>query len=180
MPILGILASSFPAASGAFESIASATGTGSSGTITFSSIAGTYQSLHIRGQYRPTTSYHGLYIRINSDTGSNYASHTLNGTGTSAVASGSASQTYIYTNYENATDAYYADLIIDIHDYASTTRNKTVRFFTGVDKNGTGSSITLGSGLWMSTSAITSVSLIADTGSFNTATTFALYGIKGA
>jgi hypothetical protein len=46
--ILGIIASSkLGVPAGAYESIASATGTGSSATITFSSIPSTYQHLQI-------------------------------------------------------------------------------------------------------------------------------------
>jgi len=69
--------------------------------------------------------------------------------------------------------------IIDVHDYASTTKNKTVRTMTGFDSNGAGQ-ITLVSSLWMSTAAITSMSIISSVGSnFTTNSTFALYGIKG-
>jgi hypothetical protein len=69
--------------------------------------------------------------------------------------------------------------ILDIHDYTSTTKNKTFRSITGRDNNGSGQ-ITLYSGLWLSTSAITSISLNTSGSNFTTASTFALYGIKGA
>jgi hypothetical protein len=68
--------------------------------------------------------------------------------------------------------------IIDIQDYSSTSKNKTVRTFSGVDFNGSGS-VNLYSSLWMSTSAISSLTLTSNTGEFSTNTTFALYGIKG-
>lgn len=180
MPLLGIYAGSVQKASGAFESIATATGTGSSGTITFSNIPGTYQHLQIR--YLNTTSSSGesVLMQFNSDTGSNYTRHWIRGQGSTASASGTASTTSIYVGSTNSgTDTTYPEVsIIDIHDYASTSKNKTARAFTGIDKNGSGD-VQLLSGLWQSTSAITSIKLFI-TANFTTNSVFALYGIKGA
>lgn len=186
--LVGIIASSGGAAGGgaSYESIASATGTGSSGTITFSSIPSTYTSLQIRGIIRTDSGTGvGASIRLNGDTSSNYASHQLYGDGTTAAAGGAASATSITngggvgfgsTTAANIVGAF----IIDIHDYASTTRNKTTRVFTGRDDNATGF-IRVGSGLWMNTAAVTSISLITSNSSnFTTQAQFALYGIKGA
>jgi len=58
---------------GSYESIASASGTGSSGTITFSSIPSTYTHLQIRGIGRNSYPSTQVNVRFNSDTGSNYA-----------------------------------------------------------------------------------------------------------
>ena len=183
MIIPGILASSRLAISGAYESIASATGTGSSNTITFSGIPSTYTSLQIRGTCR-TTGATQATIRFNGDTGSNYTSHQLYGDGTTAAASGFAGSTSISNGgvlaYETSAAANLVGVfVLDIHDYTSTTRNKTTRIFTGRDEN-TAGFVRLGSGLWMNTAAITSVSLIISSGNFTTQTQFALYGIKGA
>ena len=179
MPILGIVSSGANVAGGAFESIASATGTGSSGTITFSSIPGTYQHLQIRYLGR-TNLNAATYIRFNSDTGSNYARHYLYGMGTTVYAGGVATQTTIRIGSDGGTDSTQPQVgIIDIHDYASTTKNKTVRTLEGIDKNGSGD-INLNSGLWMSTNAITSISIYTNTGNWDTSSRFALYGIRGA
>lgn len=184
MPIPGIIASSYPRAGTAFESIASATGTGSSGTITFSSIPSTYASLQIRGVARWNTNNDVLQIQFNGDTASNYTSHNLMGEGSTVIATGLANQSQIALTASGYTwDAtfYGAPLIIDIHDYASTSRFKTIRTLFGHDQNTTPSRILLNSGLWRNTSAISSITISTQSGSnFNTATTFALYGIKGA
>ena len=162
-----------------YESIASATGTGSSNVITFSSIPSTYASLQIRGLW--VTQGWGVFIRFNSDSGSNYAFHRLTGNGSSASADGFASQTYIDLDPGGLTGTEQSVGIIDIHNYASTTQNKTVRQFTGLDRNTTNGRVKLVSGLWMNTSAITSISFTADNSqAFSTTTQFALYGIKGA
>lgn len=168
-----------------FESIATATGTGSSGTITFSSIPSTYQHLQIRVMTRSSSTGRNIQVRFNSDTGSNYAQHNLRGNGSTAAAAGSASTTEIEAGWiatsADATNVMGVSLI-DVHDYASTTKNKTLRAISGLDNNGgtTNERIYLYSGLWMNTAAINSISLISNSGNWTTASTFALYGIKGA
>ena len=177
---LGIFGFAGAAAAGAFESIASATGTGSSGTITFTSIPSTYTSLQIRGNYSAaTTSGVGLYVRVNSDSSSNYTYHYLSGNGTAASAFGAITQNKVYATAGTVSTTTRGVVIGDIHNYNSTTQNKTIRFFAGEDANGSGT-VNLASGLWLSTSAITSVTIVLEGDSFSTSTQFALYGIKGA
>lgn len=181
-PIIGILASSQTAniVTSSFESIASATGTGSSGTITFSSIPGTYKSLQLRMNGLTSTAGVSVFLRYNSDSGANYVHHWLYGNGTTATASAQTAKTenrILGTDNGTSTTSPSSG-IIDIHDYASATKYKTVRAFTGVDKNGTGE-INLMSGLWLSTSAITSITVFLASVNWTTDSTFALYGIKG-
>ena len=164
----------------AFESIATATGTGSSGTITFSSIPSTYQHLQIRIiAFGDTPNQNTMILRFNSDSGSNYARHNLRGNGSSAAAGGTASTTLIGIGSQTAnlssTNPMVA--IVDIHDYKSTDKNKTVRSLGGIDENGSGE-ITLHSGLWMNTSAISTITISTPGQNFTTNSVFALYGIK--
>ena len=175
---LGLIGSFSPVTS-SFDSIATTTGNGSSGTITFSSIPSTYQHLQIRLQ-AIASGGGGQSIRFNSDTGNNYARHNFGGNGASVFASGTASTNMMFVG-DDAAATNPSVMIIDIHDYASTTKNKTVRSFFGHDRNGAGS-VYLYSGLWMNTSAITSLSLGQGNfgGTFDTGTVASLYGIKGA
>lgn len=174
------------AAGTAYESIASAVGTGSSSSITFSSIPSTFKHLQIRGIARTsdTTSNTPRYVNIqfNSDTGSNYGWHGLNSGGTAGTAEAALSfPTTSGTQKglsQSTSTSKMGVFIIDIQDYASTTRNKTVRTFSGVDFSGSGQ-VCLYSSLWMNTSAISSITLTSNTGSYSTNTSFALYGIKG-
>ena len=172
----------------AFESIASTTGTGSSATVTFSSIPGTYQHLQLRLMLTNASNSAGApIIRFNSDTGSNYVWHTLNGYNSTVAAAGNTAQTSIYPCIDDSARAALSTTqptvaIIDIHDYASTSKFKTVRSFGGIETNAAGTSeIDLNSGLWRSTSAITSIT-ITNNGAYNWSSNaqFALYGIKGA
>jgi hypothetical protein len=69
--------------------------------------------------------------------------------------------------------------VVDILDYANTNKYKTTRNLMGFDYNGSGTIRSI-SGLWMSTSAINSITLTTGTSSnWQGDTQFALYGIKG-
>ena len=169
----------------AFESIATITATGGETSLNFTSIPGTYASLQVRGISRDTdagTGWNFGGIRVNNDTGSNYASHFLRGNGSAVAASGSATVTTgngILAIGNGSTAGIFGAAIFDLQDYASTARYKTIRSFIGGDSNGAGL-VYLTSSLWQSTSAITSIQILPGATAFAAGSTFALYGIKGA
>lgn len=167
--------------SGAYDSIATVSGTGSSGTISFTSIPSTYTHLQIRFIGRATTATSTIRVQFNSDTGSNYANHMLYGEGSAVYAANNTTQTYMKF-YGLANSGLSADIvsahIVDVLDYTNTNKNKVYRTLGGFDANGSGEQ-GLFSGLWMSTSAITSIDLITNSGSWTSSSSFALYGIKG-
>ena len=175
---------------GSYESIATATGTGSSGTITFSSIPSTYVALQLRILSKSTrtasSGTNDAFMRFNSDTGANYALHNLYGDGTSAGAGGTASTTSIRIQRIGVSSAtglsnMMGVAITDIQDYASTTKYKTVRNISGTDTNAVSDGlIYLSSGLWQSTSAVSSIDVFLSGENFTTSTVVSLYGIKGA
>jgi hypothetical protein len=69
--------------------------------------------------------------------------------------------------------------VVNIVDYASTTKKKTSRSVVGTDKNNAyAQGIDVWSGNWNDTSAITAISIIAASVNFTTTTTISLYGIK--
>jgi hypothetical protein len=167
--------------SNSYESIATGVGTGSNDEITFSSIPSTYTHLQIRGIAKAGTFTAVTNLRFNGDSSSVYTRHRLLGDGSTASATGftgqSQSSFLANSGLPSATNVYAA-YIIDILDYANTNKNKTIRVLCGQDSNGSGN-IDLSSGLWLNTSAVTSVTVRINGGSFNTPTQFALYGIKG-
>ena len=176
------------ASASSFESIATQTLGSASASVTFSSIPSTYQYIQLRCLTRDTTAVNGsqdILMRLNGDSANNYAFHNLVGDGSTASAAGSATISYI--NLKNAaignssTASTFGATIINIHDYASTNKNKTARFFAGADANtaSTNFRVTLGSGVWLSTSAVSSITLIAGGATLAAGSTFALYGIKG-
>ena len=155
-------------------------------TVTFSSIPQTYKSLQIRCLSRDAATQDSgiLTITFNSDTATNYSHHRLIGdAGGGVTAGGTANATGMFgprSNGNTATASCFGAGIIDILDYASTSKNKTIRVFSGNDGNFSGGSYTTGllSGLWRSTSAVTSVTITAS-GNFVSGSTFALYGMVG-
>jgi len=183
--ILGILDSGgAAAATSSYESIASATGTGSSGTITFSSIPATYAHLQIRINARSTETgvlSISAFSRANGDTASNYTRHAIEGDGGSVGVTGLANQTSLMllrVSGDDATANVMGTGVIDILDYSSTSKFKTFRSIAGTDNNGSGI-IKLHSGLWRDTSAINTLTIFLSSNNWTTSSTFALYGIKG-
>lgn len=148
-------------------------------SVTFNSIPQTYASLQVRFIAKNNSAAGALPVfNFNNDTGSNYAYHYLTGNGSAASASGVATTSYIQIyDFPDNTANIFGAAIADIHNYASTTQYKTLRSFHGFDANGSGN-VRIGSGLWMSTAAITSVKIDFQGDSYPAGCTFALYGMK--
>jgi hypothetical protein len=173
----------------AFESIATTTvGAGGATTITFSSIPQTYTHLQIRG-YSTCGRSDGddnYILRFNGDSGSNYANHKMFGSGAATSVASSTAQDRINLDFAISSpwigSNNYSPMILDILDYTSTNKAKTVRYITGFDSNdGNRDRLSFASGLWTSTNAITSITLVADANqTLSQYSTVALYGIKSA
>jgi len=180
-PILGIFASAVTGgvSTTSFESIATVTvGSGGSSTLTFSSIPSTYTHLQLRGILFNASDV-GL-VRLNNDSGNNYATHGLQGDGSSVTAYGNATQNklmQIGTAISNSTSPY--TFVLDVLDYLDTNKYKTGRMLHGFDKNGSGQ-IQLLSGVWQSTTAVNRLDIVAGSGTFAQYSHVALYGIKSA
>lgn len=166
---------------GNYESIATViVGSGGASDATFSSIPGTYAHLQIRGIAR-FSSLSEMRIQFNGDTATNYSWHTISGNGTAARSDNGISEARIRVAYYNglsSTASIFGAFVIDILDYADTTKYKTTRTLAGYDANGSGGP-SLESGNWRNTNAITSIKLFPDsTYTFQQYSKFALYGIK--
>jgi hypothetical protein len=184
--ILGIVASSkLGAPPGAYESIATVNGTGSSDTVTFSSIPGTYKHLQIRAHCGRVGVASLGNLQFNNDSSAIYTAHRLYADGFSVAASALTARTNtVYSIFAGGSGVPNAlsGSIIDIIDYASTTKNKTVRSFSALDTdNGLESgALYLSSALYESTNAITSIKITSQSSiSWSSTSVFSLYGIKG-
>ncbi len=168
-----------PIPPGSYESIASATPSGT-GTVTFNSIPSTYKHLQIRFSVLTSGSGQPVYIRMNNISTSTYRMHDIRGNG-SAASAGSNQDSGWLTEYSNGCDPTNPFVAIcDIQDYTSTTANKVIRSFSGIDENGSGQ-VWLSSGLLVDTTAISRLDLLILGGgqTFATGSTISLYGIKG-
>lgn len=187
MPILGIVASQItgrlavPDTGAMFPIGVVNVGSAGSANIEFTSIPGTYKHLQIRGiaNNGETSGWNNQAMQINADTSTSYRGHYVAGTGASATASAQASGTSINDIFRipATSTGYFGSFIIDILDYTSTSKNKTIRSFNGGDGNGNGW-VGLHSGLYYATpAAVTSVKFISSVGNFGQYSSFALYGI---
>ena len=179
-PILGIYASQIsghltPASS--YASIGTVTvGSGGASSITFSSIPSTYTHLQIRGICQ-IASDPGLNFYWNGDTThSNYYAHGLLGNGSSASAGNYSSNPFLI--YNTSSGSAFGAFVIDLLDYTNTQKYKVSRSLHGNDNNGSGY-INLFSGLYKSTSAITSLTIQNEySNTIAQYSSFALYGVK--
>ncbi len=184
-----VLDSGGAGAGASFESIATATAAGGETSISFSSIPSTYTHLQIRFNTRglwAATGLDAIKMQVNSSTGFNYTNHELRGNGSTVTASGfdATWDNGVYLRFaqpgDNNTANIFSGGIIDIIDYASTTKNKTIRCFIGCDLNVSGSGgIELNSSAWLQTTAISSIQFLYGNG-FKANSKISLYGIKGA
>jgi len=163
-----------------YEPIATTTLGSAASSITFSSIASTWTDLRL--VFTGSMANAGgsrLNIRFNSDTGTNYSYTRLSGNGTSAASARNSNQDGIIMGVSDIPqDAIYMNEI-DIFSYAGSTY-KTCLIKQASDNNGSGwvfSQV----GLWRSTSAITSITLVDYQGTnINAGATATLWGIKAA
>jgi hypothetical protein len=155
--------------------IASTTGTGSSGTISFTSIPATYTDLIVVCAPRLTSGASNVFMEFNGDTATNYSTTILTGTGSAASSTRYTSATKAYVDYNAYADATNNEnIIVHIMDYANTTTNKTIisrsnNAGTGVDANVS---------LWRKTPEAINQIRIYQANNFATSSTFKLYGIQ--
>lgn len=165
------------AAGATYEPIATTTLNSSSGTVTFSSISGSYTDLVLVTMAKLTSGTAGMRLRFNSDSASNYSNTFLYGNGSSAGSVGNTSTgaNFYYGAYLDSTN--WGVTISNIMNYSNSTTKKTV-----ITRDGSG---TLGvdavGSLWFSTSAITNIDVqTTNSNVFASGSTFTLYGIAAA
>jgi len=145
-------------------------------SVTFASIPATYRDLRLVVTGGITSNGNGLsYLRFNSDTGGNYNNVQMVGTGSSAISGAESNQSSLYTGLYTPSGGQ-AVVKIDIMDYAQTDKHKTTLSRGDAPDTRT---VAL-AGRWASTSAITSIQVIAESSTWLAGTSFALYGIVSA
>ena len=166
-------------ATNTYVALDKAVGTGSSGTISFTSIPSTYTDLRIVMYATATnnTDYE-VDMRYNNDSGNNYSLLYVQGNGTTATTNYYATQNKIRVGETSGTDTTYPTVItIDVMNYANTSVNKPCIIRYGEFQpttSDTGGKVAV----WASTSAINRIDLLNLGGNFTTITTATLYGIR--
>lgn len=183
-PILGIIASqNYPRSTNSYESIATTYLTsGSSSTISFTSIPSTYKHLQLRwlGKDNRGAVADSVNMVFNSNTTtSNYLGERLLGYsgGPLAQATGNSYGTGWISG--STGDNFWGGCIVNITDYANTNKGKAV-ILKGGTINASAAEVGIYNMWWNQTAAISSITLTPSNGSaFSQWSHFALYGIKG-
>lgn len=186
-PVLGIIASSNQqgrgVAVGSYDALATVTvPSGGVASITFAGIPSGYRHLQIRAIAKNTLSNTytaNFYMRFNGDSGNNYTNHAIYGTGSSVVPNIPSGANPVFAIWGLSGSTQFGAHIIDIVDYASTNKFKTVRTLFGTDNVSAGY-VGLESGAWLSNNAVTSIFFSMGDGTQTIAqySQFALYGVK--
>jgi hypothetical protein len=179
----GVLSAAGAEVAGDYELIATEILGTATSSVTFSSLAtyaSTYKHLQIRVVARNVFTSDDraeMDIRLNADS-SNHNGHRLAGNG-STVVSGYISGEAVFGDFPFSASSGngYGSAVIDIVDAFSTTKFKTIRSLGG--QTVTTPTVRFHSGLWRSTSALTSIEIRAGGENIYANSRFSLYGIRG-
>jgi len=172
------------AAGNTYAQLATVTLSSAVAQVTFSAISGSYTDLVLVMGYRSTRTNTYAYPKItfNGDTASNYSFTDINGSATSITSSRAANQTgFALTEGvgNTATSGIYGQFNISIQNYSNSTTFKTILNRAGAAI--TNNSIAAAVGLYRSTSAITSITIVDNNAlDIMVGSTFSLYGIAAA
>jgi hypothetical protein len=155
-----------------YEPIATQTASGSTTSISFTSIPSTYTDLIV--VIGVLGSAADFDLRINNDSGSNYSITRLYGDGSSAASGRASNQTAIQITIGGANPGVQ---ILQFNNYSNTTTNKTMLQRLNIPGGYAGAAV----GLYRSTSAINRLDFIAQSGNnIQANSTYTLYGITAA
>jgi len=162
------------AAGKTYEPIATTTLSTTATSVTFSSIPGTYTDLVIASAIISNSTSNDTKVQFNNDTNSNYSMTRMYGESSTVGSDRSTNATSMHLGRNSTT---ITPNIFHIMNYSNTTTYKTA-----LGRSGFGNGIVLANvGLWRSTSAITSVTILITGGdTFSANSTFTLYGIAAA
>lgn len=163
-----------PAGVSAWTPLANTTVSGSTTTITFSSISNSYRDLVIVYSSPSQGSQVRPLIRFNSDSGSNYNEIRMVGNGSSTSSAAFSGSHFDATGFFSSYNDPFT-ILANVLDYSATDKHKSVLF-----RADGASQATVGEmGRWANTAAITTVSFVSANGSsFPTGLTIALYGVS--
>jgi hypothetical protein len=166
-----------PAGVSAYVALANVTLGSSAATVTMSSINQGYRDLVLVINAAPTAQTQ-FRLQFNSDTGSNYSSANMMGSGSSAsVGSGNADGlTMPYAQSLVANNLFMS--VINVLDYTATDKHKIILVRNNKMDTVNGFGTTDATAYrWSNTAAITSLLIKTGSGSIAAGSTFALYGI---
>jgi hypothetical protein len=160
-----------------YEPIATTTVSGSStSSVSFTSLSSAYTDI-VAVIQASTAGDANFYLRVNSDTGTNYSTTNVYGDGSSALSTRQSSVDKIsvmLSGYLRSTQPGMA--IVNFMNYSNSTTYKTILSRGNQTDVVTQAQVNL----WRSTSAITSIEFYVTGFNYASGSTFTLYGIKAA
>lgn len=172
-----------------FDLLATTLVTSNTASVTFNSLSSYsgYTHLQIRMSFRTSDAspLDGIDLYFNGvNTGTTYSTHRLVGSGgsvfSSSQISGASMGTVAATPGNNATANVFGAAVIEILDFLSPNKNKTIKSLSGHTAIGSTTQIRLTSGFRNLTDALTSLTILPNSGTNLVAgSRFSLYGIKG-
>ena len=164
------------ASGGGMTSIAS--GSLSGGTLSLTSISGSYKDLRLVLRGFTTTAQTDYDVNVNNNTGANYQLVKIYADATTFTSAATDGDTRLRVNGALVKQNIAGALIVDLLDYANTTAPKLLRTQMTYQKHGSVSENTvLGLGTFFDTSAISRIDVTVGGGNWN-AGTYILYGVN--
>jgi hypothetical protein len=154
-----------------YTPLATVTLASTSGSITFSSIPGTYRDLILVIDGNTSGTGVPVGLRFNADSGTNYAGVIMSGSGSAAASSSNSANNVADIAYFDNTSKMNA--ITQIMDYSATDKHKTLLSRS----NQAGTYVLAYASRWANTSAITSIQVLPLVSSLAAGTTLSLYGV---
>lgn len=160
-----------------YTPIATYTASGTTGTISFTSIPQTYTDLVLTTSAQSSSGQRQQYIELNADTTQKYSRTILSGTGSSAISARDSNQFQTYLDYYAVVEGTFPNIVTtNFMNYSNTTTFKTMITRANNASNGIDAIVHL----YRSTSAISRIDIKLNAVNYSAVSTFTLYGIQAA
>jgi hypothetical protein len=141
-------------------------------TVTFSSIPATYRDLILVVNASSSVQTE-LFLRFNGDTGSNYNTVRMQGSGSVAASASTSNATGARLNGNgDIMTTLSFNAVIQLMDYSATDKHKSA-----LSRTSSASGIDACAVRWANTNAITTILAYPTTGTFSSGSTFNLFGV---
>jgi hypothetical protein len=167
------------AAGNTYEAIATTTLSSASSNVSFTSIPGTYTDLIVSISIAGVSVQETPNMYFNGDNSALYSTTQIIGNGSTATSNRTTSTTYFYGigSKNSGQTTGVSSIIVQIPSYSNTSIFKTMLS----RNNSTPTEVNFISGLYRSTSAVSSINFTVQAGNtYSTGTVFSIYGIKAA
>lgn len=177
-----VVTAGFAGPFGSYDSLATATLTSTTNTVTFAGIPAGYRHLQLRIANLSSGQDNYIILRFNGNSSNYYNVHQIDANGSTLTFSEGGNPTTFTAGGYTASSAYPTVAICDIFDYSNSNKMKSVRSLHGTSRNADLSYMGVISSGYQLSSPIQQIEVIhgniAGGKVFNANSHFALYGVK--